>query len=457
MKKLFGTDGIRGEAGKFPLDRQTVEIIGASLTRQLSVEIGRAPRLIIGRDTRQSGAWIEESFAAGAEKAGAHCESAAVITTPGIAFLTGEFGFDAGIVISASHNPFEDNGIKIFTPSGRKIAEAMEREIEKDIYEAQMPTGGNQPKMDGAVHSANDFQAAYLDYLTDVFRDLDLRGFKMVLDCANGAAAALAPALFKRFGAEIVSINDAPDGVNINENCGSLHLHHLQEKVTAEKADFGVAFDGDADRALFVDEQGNIVDGDAVLWMMAKYLHADGKLNNQTVVATVMSNIGLEIALNSRDLKLLRTDVGDKYVLAEILRSESSIGGEQSGHIIFPHHGLVGDGMLTTLFLLAAVRAKKQTLSQMRDGFQQFPQILVNVKVREKLPFETVEPIARAAERIRGELGDKGRLLLRYSGTENLARVMIEGEHQHEIETQARELAAIIESSLGTKKSEKAF
>ena len=447
MKKLFGTDGIRSEAGKFPLDKATVEIIGASLARQLTEKLGREPRFILGRDTRESGAWIEQSFGAGANSVGAKCESAEVITTPGIAYLTKKFDFDGGIVISASHNPFADNGIKIFLPTGKKLDEATEREIEKDIYGSQQSAVSSQQSVDAS--KAVEFQTAYLDYLAGEFPTLDLTNFKMVVDCANGAASRLAPRLFEKFGVEVITVCNTPDGVNINDNCGSLHLDNLQKKVLEEKADFGAAFDGDADRALFVDEKGHLVDGDAVLWIMANHLNADGKLNNQTVVATVMSNIGLEIALNSRNIKLRRTDVGDKYVLAELLETEASIGGEQSGHIIFPHHSLVGDGMLTTLFLLEAVRAKNKTLSQLHEGFTQFPQILVNVKVREKQPFESVAEIAAAAKAIRTELGDKGRLLLRYSGTENLARVMIEGEHQTEIEAQANNLAKVIGSSLG--------
>ncbi len=448
MKKLFGTDGIRGAAGEFPLDRETVTVIGASLARQLKGELGREPRFITGRDTRESGAWIEEAFCAGASSVGAKCESAEVITTPGIAYLTKKFGFDAGIVISASHNPFADNGIKIFLPTGKKLDEATEREIEKDIYQ------GSEFKIQGSEFSVDasksaEFQRVYSDYLAGEFQSLDLTNFKMVIDCANGAASQLAPVLFGKFGAEVITICNSPDGININNNCGSLHLSNLQNKVSEENADFGVAFDGDADRALFVDEKGNLVDGDAVLWIMANHLHDGGKLNNQTVVSTVMSNIGLEIALHSKNIKLLRTDVGDKYVLAELLETESSIGGEQSGHIIFPHHSLVGDGMLTTLFLLEAVRAKNKTLSQVNEGFRQFPQILVNVKVREKQPFEAVEEIAAAAQAIKTQLGDKGRLLLRYSGTENLARVMIEGEQQAVIEAQANSLAKVIGNSLG--------
>lgn len=448
MKKLFGTDGIRGEAGKFPLDKETIRIIGSSLANQFAEKLGRDPRFIIGRDTRESGDWIEEAFCLGASCKDAVCESAKIITTPGVAFLTRNAGFDAGIVISASHNPYEDNGIKIFLPSGEKINKEIEELLEKDIFE------GNLADCERKISNVNSsdsekYQQKYLDYLKSGLEKLSLDNFKIVIDCANGAASKLAPKLFQEIGAEIIVINNEPDGKNINHNCGSLHIENLQKKVLEENADFGVAFDGDADRSLFVDEKGNFVDGDAVLWIMGCHLHESGELRNDTVVATVMSNIGLEIALNSKNIKLLRTPVGDKYVLAELLKTNSSIGGEQSGHIMFPDKSLVGDGMFTTLYLLEALSTHKKTLSEMKKGFTQFPQILKNVKVREKLPFQEIPKIVEASAELDKELGEKGRLLLRYSGTENLARIMIEGEDQKTIEEQADRLAKVIEENLG--------
>lgn len=448
MKKLFGTDGIRGEAGKFPLDKKTLRIIGSSLAKQFSEKLGRNPRFIIGRDTRESGEWIEEAFCLGANCNDAVCESAKVITTPGVAFLTGNIGFDAGIVISASHNPFHDNGIKIFLPSGRKIGSDIERQIEKDIFDGEK-TACDPEKSDVNTKDSADFQQKYLDYLKNGFEKLSLENFKMVIDCANGAASNLAPKLFKEIGADTVVINNTPNGKNINHDCGSLHIGNLQKKVLEEGADFGVAFDGDADRSLFVDENGDFVDGDTVLWIMGRHLQKRGELQNNTVVATVMSNIGLEIALNSKNIKLLRTPVGDKYVLEQLLKTNSSVGGEQSGHIIFPQKSLVGDGMFTTLYLLEALNTHDKTLSEMKEGFKQFPQTLKNVKVREKKPFEEVSEIAKAASELEREIGDRGRLLLRYSGTENLARVMIEGEDQETIESQAGRLARVIEKNLG--------
>ncbi len=448
MKKLFGTDGIRGPAGAFPLDEKTIMIVGKSLARQCKEKLDRKPRFITGRDTRESGEWIEKAFHAGAASEDAHCESAEVITTPGVAFLTKEFDFDAGIVISASHNPFQDNGIKIFSPTGKKIDGETEREIEKDIFQSSQQSAVSSQQLVDSSRAA-EFQESYLTYLAYEFRNLSLENFKIVIDCANGAASQLAPKLFQKFGAEISVFNCEPDGRNINENCGSLHIENLQKQISKEKADIGVAFDGDADRALFVDEKGNLADGDAVLWVMAQHLEKQGKLDNRIIVSTVMSNIGLELALKSKNIELLRASVGDKYVLEELLKTNSAIGGEQSGHIIFPNRSLVGDGMLTALFLLEAVCEDGKTLSAMTAGFTRYPQILINVKVREKVLFEEVAEIAKAIAEIEGELGKKGRLLLRYSGTENLARVMIEGENQREIEGQANHLAEIIKKKLG--------
>jgi phosphoglucosamine mutase len=463
MKRLFGTDGMRGEAGRFPLDKATVRTVGGSLARHLSekAEAGRAPRIITGRDTRESGLWIERAFIAGALEAGAECQSAGVITTPGVAFLTRTHPADAGVVISASHNPYQDNGIKIFSPSGRKLDDATERLIEADIEaaktkEAQTAKDAPAPEEDdSAIEEGYDEESArlrqrYLDYLAqEAGQGLSLEKLSIVVDCANGAASELAPALFERLGARVRQINCEPDGRNINRDCGSLHIDGLRRAVLEHGADIGVAFDGDADRALFVDAQGEFVDGDATLWIMAQYLASHQELKDGVVVATVMSNIGLEIALRSRGWRLSRTDVGDKYVLEELLRTGASVGGEQSGHIIFPRQSLAGDGQLTALGLLRAMHDTALRLDELSTGFRRYPQVLVNVRVREKRPFEEVAEIARAAAETRELLGERGRLLLRYSGTEPLARVMIEGEHQETVEQYANTLAAVIKESLG--------
>ena len=447
MKQLFGTDGVRGVAGEFPLDEHTIGVLGYSLATRMREKLGREPRLVTGRDTRESGQWIEKAFHCGAKAAGGFCESAGVITTPGVAAVTRLFDFDAGIVISASHNPYRDNGIKIFAPSGKKIEETAERLLESDILEADKTRTFDDCAIDDS--RASEFVQAYIRNLTADFQDLSLSNFKMVIDCANGAASSIAPELFRGLGASATAINDEPDGRNINENCGSLHLEQLCSAVVDEKADFGVAYDGDADRALFVDENGTILDGDATLWIMGKYLHDRHQLKNDTIVATVMSNIGLEIALTSRGVKLLRTAVGDKYVLDELLKTCASIGGEQSGHVIFPEKSLVGDGIVTTLFMLKAVSESGKTTSEITAGFTRYPQTLVNVRVREKQPFDSIAPIAAASAQIEQELDGTGRLLLRYSGTENLARVMIEGKDQAEIEEKANRLADVITATLG--------
>ncbi len=447
MKHLFGTDGIRGPAGNFPLDEKTVRLIGSSLSRQFRAKLGREPRFLSGRDTRESGQWLEAAFSAGAVAGGAICKSAGVITTPGVAYLTKAFDYDAGIVISASHNPFEDNGIKIFLPSGIKIDEDTERAIEQDIFSEIAPISDVFANQD--PESEAFFHLAYSTYLSDAASRIKLNHYKIIIDGANGAASGFAAGVFNKFGGGVTVINDKPDGRNINLNCGSLHLEHLQKKVVEEKADLGVAFDGDADRALFVDETGKIIDGDATLWIMACYLKDHGKLANSTVVATVMSNIGLELALRTKGIELVRANVGDKYVLEKLVETGSEIGGEQSGHIIFPETSLVGDGMMTALLVLSSISEQNIKLSEAAAGFIAYPQILLNVKVGEKRPFDDVPAIAAAAKEVEKELENNGRLLLRYSGTENLARVMIEGKDQASIENQARRLAGVIKNSLG--------
>jgi phosphoglucosamine mutase len=462
MTKLFGTDGMRGEAGIYPLDAGTVETVGASLATHLRNKLGRSPQIVIGRDTRESGVWLTQSLAAGAVKASAHWKSAGVITTPGVAFLARTLPADAGIVISASHNVYSDNGIKIFAPSGRKLDEDTERLIEDDVFaaigrttrDARHPPSSNQTslpaEMNGFGNEEVDLRIRYLGFLiNEIGRGLDLDGIKLVLDCANGAASNLASELFLHLGANVKTINDHPDGRNINLDCGSLHMEGLQQEVIEQKADLGVAFDGDADRSLFVDAKGRLINGDETLWILARYMHARHQLHHDTVVATVMSNIGLELALKSEGLRLVRTDVGDKYVLEELLRLDASLGGEQSGHIIFPKLSLAGDGLITTLALLRAMTEEAKALHELTKGFQTFPQVLVNVTVKVKPPFAEVPAIKKAALDIEAELGLRGRLLLRYSGTESLARVMIEGEDQAEIERHAGELAGLIQKNLG--------
>ena len=455
MKKLFGTDGMRGEAGRFPLEAITIEIVGASLATRLREKLGRAPLIVIGRDTRESGEWLEQALFAGASRAGAELKTAGVITTPGVAFLARTLPADAGVVISASHNAYRDNGIKIFAPSGRKLDDATEHLIETDVFARRDPPAPNAGKqsfttLEARTIEGHDLQARYLEFLArEIGRNLSLDGLRLVLDCANGASSEIAPELFRRLGAAVTVINNSPDGRNINLGCGSLHPEGLQDEVIRQHADLGVAFDGDADRALFVEANGRLINGDASLWVLANNLKARHQLNLDTVVATVMSNIGLELAFQSHGIRLIRTDVGDKYVLEELLRLGASLGGEQSGHIIFPGLSLAGDGLITTLCMLRTMTEAGESLHKLTDGFQTFPQILVNVEVKVKQPFSQLSSIQSAVRRIEAALGSRGRLLLRYSGTESLARIMIEGESQDEIEKHAKELASVIQKELG--------
>jgi phosphoglucosamine mutase len=454
--RLFGTDGIRGKAGEFPLDEVTIEIIARALVVNIGGDLSRAPRLLIGRDTRQSGPLIEAALTRSAAAAGALVESAGVITTPGVAYLTRTQSFDAGLVISASHNPFRDNGIKVFSPSGKKLADDMEQRIECDIASAiDHGYGESTAPASAAALSAShareaEYHAAYLTYLVNEVADgLRLDGMRIGVDCANGAACAFAPELFRRLGAQVEVIANAPDGRNINEGCGSLHLEGLQRLVGDQHLDLGIAFDGDADRALFVDAAGRLVDGDATLLILADEMKRRGLLAGNTAVATVMSNIGLELALQERGIKLIRASVGDRYVLEELLAHQAKLGGEQSGHIIFPDISLAGDGMITAIELLRAVKASGRSLAALAGEMKRYPQVLVNVRVSRKVPFDQIPEVNAAIHQLENELQGRGRLLVRYSGTENLARVMIEGEEQERIEAQADALADCIRAAIG--------
>ena len=447
MGKFFGTDGIRGEAGQFPLDEPTIERIGYALSKELGARLKRLPQIIIGCDTRESGDWMEAAIARGAISAGGKVKSAGVITTPGVAYLTRALDADAGVVISASHNPYQDNGIKVFAPSGKKLDDEAEWAIERYI---EADSGSFATMIDEPVHSNVALKEKYLAFLRDeIGRELNLSGLKLVVDCANGASYELAPRLFATLGAELVIINADPTGRNINLNCGSLHPEKLQSAVLEANADAGVAFDGDADRLLMVDERGQLVDGDQMLFVMAQHLADGGKLAGNRVVATVMSNMGLEVALRQRGIELVRTAVGDKNVLDELLKNGGSIGGEQSGHIIFPEISLAGDGMISALEMLRVMAESKQTLSQLAGGFTRYPQVTINVRVASKPPLDSIAPIKESVARIETELAGQGRLLVRYSGTENLARVMIEGADETSIRSQAQSLAQLLKDQIG--------
>jgi phosphoglucosamine mutase len=445
MPRLFGTDGVRGIAGRPPLDQPTVERLGAALVRALPVQ-QRALRLLAGRDTRESGAWIERALARGVCSQGATLTSAGVIPTPGVAHITRALSFDAGFVISASHNPFEDNGIKVFSGRGEKFSERLEQEIEAIVADRSWEVHpGARPEPE-----YRDFSDAYIVHVREALPDASPLGrLKIALDLGNGATTSVAPRLFRSYGFEPAFIGDQPDGRNINLDCGSTHPARLQQMVREGGFSLGVAFDGDGDRAIFVDANGAIVDGDAVLLMCAKQLKATGALPGDAIVATVMSNIGLELALREQGIELVRCAVGDKYVMEEMLRRGLGLGGEQSGHIIFSEHLFTGDGLVTALRVLRVMAETRRELADLAADLKTYPQVLVNVRVREKRELRDVPSVATAMQRVESLIGGQGRLLVRYSGTEPLLRIMIEGRDQQEIQGWARQIADAVNQEFG--------
>lgn len=450
-KELFGTDGIRGVPGVPPLDDATLLATGIALGEYLARQHGGA-HVLIGMDTRESGPHIASVLAAGLREARASVAFAGVITTPGVACLVRQNDFQAGVVISASHNPYHDNGVKLFSHAGMKFPDSVEEEIERDIFrrrDEQLSRGSALAPDSVSLTPDESLDAEYLDFLhSRVIPGAKLAGLRIVLDCANGAAYKLGPALFRSFGAEVIAIGVSPDGRNINDGCGSLYLDSLQKRTIAEKAALGVAFDGDADRALFVCGSGKIINGDGVLLAVARYLKSAGKLTGNRVVATSMSNLGLERILAREDIALARTAVGDRYVLEEMLRSGNVIGGEQSGHIIFLDDSPAGDGLLTAV-KIASLVALQGPLEKLVEGLKDYPQTIVNVKVKSKPPLDSLPEVARALAEALSRLGDNGRVVLRYSGTEPLARVMVEAEHDADVQRFSQSLAAALRSSIG--------
>jgi phosphoglucosamine mutase len=445
IPRLFGTDGVRGTAGHYPLDPPTVRRLGAALVRALPHGAG-SPRLLVGRDTRESGIWIEAALADGAAGEGATVTSAGVVPTPAVAYLTRTQAFHAGVVISASHNPFEDNGIKVFSGKGEKFTEETEREVEAIVAD---PSWTISPPAPDRIVSA-DLVGAYLDHLRGVFPESSMvKGFRLAIDCANGATTPVARMLFASLGLDIVVIGDEPDGRNINFASGSTHPEGLAKIVAERGCQAGVAFDGDGDRAIFVDHGGRIVNGDAVLLMCGSQLQREGRLKGSAIVATVMSNIGLELALRDRGIGLVRCAVGDKYVMEEMLARDLSLGGEQSGHIIFSDYLFTGDGLCTALNVLRVLALTGRSLADLADDLVSYPQVLLNVRVREKTDLASVGPIAAVIARVQSRVAGQGRLLVRYSGTEPLLRVMLEGKHEDDIRRWAQEIVDVVKDQLG--------
>ncbi len=449
-RKLFGTDGMRGEAGRYPLDPETIFKFGKALGRQLQESSGGRPQVVLGEDTRESSRWISNILATGIRSTGAELFYAGVITTPGVAFLTRHHEFTAGIMVSASHNPYSDNGIKVFSNSGLKLSEAQELEIERAI-ERDQSSGRQIPKEE--LSAEPEFLQEYVAYLRDLVPgDLPLPAAPLVVDCANGSASRVAPLLLKDLGIEARILNSEPDGRNINLHCGSLHPDSMARQARAAKAYLGVAFDGDADRAIFATRDGRVADGDHILYIAAPHYQNQRRLKGHTVVGTLMTNLGLEHALERCGIALKRTAVGDRYVLEEMLRSGYSLGGEPSGHIIFADLSLVGDGIITLLQVLQIIGETGASFTESVSGLKQYPQVIRNVRVREKLPLESISEVARTIETCTNELGDAGRIVVRYSGTEPLARVMVEAEDAVAVEHHATLITKAIESAIGAAK-----
>ncbi len=454
-RKLFGTDGIRGVANQYPMTAEMAVRLGQAVAHHFKGRrngkhkaFGHGTRIVIGKDTRVSGYMFESGLAAGITSMGADVQLVGPLPTPGISFLTTGMRADAGIVISASHNPYEDNGIKIFGADGYKLPDEEELAIEELILGDNPP----RPEQDrvGKAMRIDDATGRYIVFLKNTFpKDLTLDGLRVVVDCANGAAYKVAPAVLRELGAEVFTLGDNPDGYNINQKCGSLHPQRAAERVRETRADVGISLDGDADRAIMIDEHGEIIDGDGILALCAIHLNEQGRLADDTLVSTVMSNVGLEVALKRHGIDLVRTAVGDRYVVEEMRKSGYTLGGEPSGHLIFLEHTTAGDGLLAALQVLAILQRRQKPLSELAGVMTPFPQTLVNVEVRKKPPLEELEDFQKRVAEVEAELGDEGRVVARYSGTESKARVMVEGPDERRVQQYADELGQQLRSAIG--------
>jgi len=449
MKKLFGTDGVRGVANQDPMTSEMAMRIGRAAAHVFR-DSSRRHRIVIGKDTRLSGYMIESALTSGLCSMGIDVLLVGPVPTPGIAFLTRSLRADAGVVISASHNPYEDNGIKFFGRDGFKLPDELEKKMEDLIFsgaiDAIRPTAseiGKATRIDDAIGRYNEFVKSSIP------RGLDLAGLRIVVDSANGAAYKIGPRILTELGADVISLYDQPNGMNINQGCGSLHPEVISRAVVANRAQIGIAFDGDADRLILCDENGTVIDGDAVMAICALHLMKHGKLKHNTLVATVMSNLGLELAMREAGGKLVRASVGDRYVMEKMIEGGYNLGGEQSGHVIFLDHNTTGDGLISALQILAIMKQTDKPLSQLATCMKTYPQTLVNVKVRERRDLESIPEIAARMTEVSKKLEGTGRLLVRYSGTEPKVRVMIEGENEQEIKKLAEGLAGLIREKLG--------
>lgn len=447
MRELFGTDGVRGIAGEYPLDLSTLYKLGKAVVRSGKRSI------LIGRDTRASGLWIENVLQQAIVWQGGMVTLADVITTPGVAILSRDVPFDAGIVISASHNPYQDNGIKIFSSNGIKLTdeeeEWIEEEVAGDSNSDPLPLVAKDRSQEEIITFNRELVGRYIEFLRSVSSVGVLKSLKIVLDCAHGAAFHIAPQVFRELGAEVVVLNAEPNGRNINLDCGAVYPQGMAQAVVDSQASLGVAFDGDCDRAIFCDAKGNLLDGDYTLFILARFFKQRGQLESGCVVSTVMANKGLEVALKKERIRMLRTQVGDRYVLGEMLRGDHALGGEQSGHVIMRANSLVGDGILSALKMSQILLEEGGSLTDLARGFEKFPQILINVRVREKRDYSKIAEIQKEIEAASKNLGERGRVVIRYSGTEPLVRIMLEGEKETEIKKYAETIAARFQEKLG--------
>jgi phosphoglucosamine mutase len=449
MGKLFGTDGIRGEANRYPMDAGIAFSVGQAIAHLLKKPNHRT-RIIIGKDTRISGYMLESSLESGITSMGGYPYLVGVLPTPGIAFITQSMRADAGIVISASHNPYQDNGIKIFSGNGFKLSDDEEEEIEKLILGNKLPEMVPPVKEMGQAYRLEDVHGRYIVFLKNTFpRDLTMEGIKIVLDTANGATYKIAPDTFFELGANIEVIHNTPNGLNINDQCGSQHTQDLKKRVVESKANIGLAFDGDGDRLIAVDEKGNEISGDQVLIICARKLKENGKLKNDLLVSTVMSNLGLKVACKKYGIQHHATKVGDRYVLEDMVRLGGVIGGEEAGHMIFLDHHTTGDGIISAIQLIAAMVETGKPLSELSKMMEIFPQKLINVDVKSKPDISTLPKVTEVIKQVESELGDNGRVLVRYSGTQNMCRVMVEGPTHAVTEKYCQQIAEVIKKTIG--------
>ena len=449
MKRLFGTDGVRGVANMEPMTAETALKLGRAIAYVFKQE-PRRHRIVIGKDTRLSGYMLESAMVAGICSMGVDVLVVGPLPTPGIAFITSSMRADAGVVISASHNPYQDNGIKFFSREGLKLPDSIELEIERFIFENHDPSHRPTRKEVGKAYRVDDAIGRYVVFAKSTFpKELTLEGLKIAVDCANGAAYKVAPEVFYELGAEVAAIGVNPDGENINKDCGTLYPEGLVAEVKRTGADLGVAIDGDGDRCILVDEKGNLIDGDHIMAIAATAMLREGRLNKKTLVATVMSNSGLDEAIKAGGGKVVRTAVGDRYVVEEMIKGGYNLGGEQSGHVVFLDHTTTGDGIISALQVLSRMVTEGRKLSELDSAMESYPQVLLNVKVKEKRELDSIPSIARSLAGVREKLKGKGRAFIRYSGTEPLARITVEGKDDDEINRLAGELAELVEKELG--------